>query len=200
MSAHYTPLDLVKFLKDTPLSENSLFIKREKKPLFDRVFLPFSLAIFLCSLTFWGIKYTISKAQDTTHSDTPAAQIVSALKPTLVPTKVEEKVYAKIGDIAIDTEKLSSSAKAQYPNFTKEQLVTTVNKSLIEWAALRQYFKQDPLIMKKLKVDITKPIENFATINTDLGILIVAYDKKDDLGKPPTSQLTEEFQKHVEIR
>jgi hypothetical protein len=125
---------------------------------------------------------------------------VSALKPTLVPTKVEEKVYAKIGDIAIDTEKLSSSAKAQYPNFTKEQLVTTVNKSLIEWAALRQYFKQDPLIMKKLKVDITKPIENFATINTDLGILIVAYDKKDDLGKPPTSQLTEEFQKHVEIR
>jgi hypothetical protein len=111
-----------------------------------------------------------------------------------------EKIYSRVGQIEINTEKLTASARAQYPNFTDAQLSTTVNKSLLEWAALRQYFKPEKAVFTKLKVNVNKPIESFSDINRDLGVLIVALDKKDDLGKPPVAQLVDEYKKVVEIK
>ncbi len=155
------------------------------------------------SLTFYGMRYLYDSSQSkSVVTDKATLEVISAIQPstTPVPPIVVEKIYSTMGQIEINTEKLTASARAQYPNFTDAQLSTTVNKSLLEWAALRQYFKPDKVVFAKLKINVSKPLESFSDINKDLGVLIVALDKKDDLGKPPVAQLVDEYKKVVEIK
>lgn len=202
MSHNFTPVDLARFLSTLPDPSKSVSSKA-KGFSFDKVFLPFSVAILLMSLTFYGMRYLYDSSQTKSVVTNKATlEVISAIEPSTTPITpvVTEKIYTSIGQITINTEKLTASARAQYPNFTDAQLTTTVNKSLLEWAALRQYFKPDKAIFAKLKVNINKPLESFSDINRDLGVLIVALDKKDDLGKPPVAQLVDEYKKVVEIK
>ncbi|MEI7653032.1 MAG: hypothetical protein WCJ70_01990 [bacterium] len=202
MSHNFTPVDLARFLSAPPDPTKSAAPKT-KGFSFDKVFLPFSVAILLMSLTFYGMRYLYDSSQaKQVVTNKATLEVISAIEPSVVPTTpiVAEKIYSSMGQIEINTEKLTASARAQYPNFTDTQLSTTVNKSLLEWAALRQYFKPDKVVFAKLKINVSKPLESFSDINKDLGVLIVALDKKDDLGKPPVAQLVEEYKKVVEIK
>ena len=202
MSHNFTPVDLARFLSVLPDPSKSAAPK-SRGFAFDKVFLPFSVAILLMSLTFYGMRYLYDSSQaKPVVTNQATLEVITAIEPSSVPTTpiATEKVYSNVGQIEINTEKLTASARAQYPNFTDAQLSTTVNKSLLEWAALRQYFKPDKAVFAKLKVNVNKPLESFSDINRDLGVLIVALDKKDDLGKPPVAQLVDEYKKVVEIK
>ena len=128
------------------------------------------------------------------------SEVVNELSKVTSTPALSGEVYEDINGIRVDTDLILSTAEAQYPSLSRTQLIDIVNKSLVEWAALRQYYGEDSAVMEKLSLDINQPVATFGAVLRDLGVLASEYDKSSRREKTPISALIDTFTESVTIR
>lgn len=199
--SNYTPLDLTLFIRE---GGSKMEFPAKQKDGFDRLFFPFSILVLLLSLSFYAIRLVIditgpALKQDMAPSKAPIETVNELSKPTSTPAPVSE-LYEDINGIRIDKERMLATAEAQYPSLSRTQLIDLVNKSLIEWAALRQYYSEDATIGGKLALNTTDPVATFGAVLRDLGILAAEYDKSNARETTPISALINSYTENSLIR
>jgi len=176
----------------------------KQKDGFDRLFFPFSILVLLLSLSFYAIRLVIditgpALKQNVTPTTAPSEIVNELTRATSTPAPAPE-LYEDINGIRIDKERMLATAEAQYPSLSRTQLIDLVNKSLVEWAALRQYYSDDPDIGKKLSLNVTDPVATFGAVLRDLGILAAEYDKSNARETTPISALIDAYTQNSLIR
>lgn len=199
--SNYTPLDLSLFIRK---GESKVQFPRGERDGFDRFFFPFSILVLIMSLSFYAIRLVIditgpvlNQVAEPTKAPIQTAQEFARITPT--PT-IPSFVYEDINGIRIDTEKMLATAEAQYPSLSRSQLIDIVNKSLVEWAALRQFYESDEDVVGKLSIDLTDPVATFGAVLRDLGVLASEYDKSKQRELRPISALIDSFTQNSLIR
>jgi hypothetical protein len=176
----------------------------KQKDGFDKLFFPFSILVLLLSLSFYAIRLVIDISgpaikQDIAPTKAPSETVQELARPTSTPAPKAE-IYRNINEIQVDTARLLSTAEAQYPSLSRTQLIDLVNKSLVEWAALRKYYTGDSLITAKLSLNTTEPVATFGAVLRDLGVLAAEYDKSKQRENTPVSALIDSFTQSSQIR
>lgn len=199
--SNYTPLDLSLFIRE---SDSRVQFPAKQKDGFDKLFFPFSILVLLLSLSFYAIRLVIDISgpaikQDIAPTKAPSETVQELAKPTITPAPKAE-IYRNINEIQVDTTRLLSTAEAQYPSLSRTQLIDLVNKSLVEWAALRKYYTGDSLITAKLSLNTTEPVATFGAVLRDLGVLAAEYDKSKQRENTPVSALIDSFTQSSQIR
>ncbi|MBP6993866.1 hypothetical protein KBB12_01335 [Candidatus Woesebacteria bacterium] len=199
--SNYTPLDLTLFIRE---GNSKMDFPNKQKDGFDRLFFPFSILVLLLSLSFYAIRLVIditgpALKQDIMPAKAPIETVNELSRPTSTPAPVSE-LYEDINGIRIDKERMLATAEAQYPSLSRTQLIDLVNKSLIEWAALRQYYSEDATIGEKLSLNTTDPVATFGAVLRDLGILAAEYDKSNARETTPISALIDSYTENSLIR
>lgn len=199
--SNYTPLDLSLFIRE---SDSRVQFPAKQKDGFDKLFFPFSILVLLLSLSFYAIRLVIdisgpAMKQDIAPTKDPNETVQEFARPTSTPAPKAE-IYRNINEIQVDTTRLLSTAEAQYPSLSRTQLIDLVNKSLVEWAALRKYYTGDPLITAKLSLNTTEPVATFGAVLRDLGVLAAEYDKSKKRENTPVSALIDSFTQSSQIR
>ncbi len=199
---NYTPIDLSLFVRE---GDSRVRIGAKGKDGFDRIFFPFSILVLILSLSFYAIRLVIDissplvKPQTPEPTKAPSAVIRELAGPTSTPSPADE-VYRQINTIRIDTDLMLKTAEAQYPSLSGTQLVDLVNKSLVEWAALREYYEDDGFVTQKLTLQVEEPVATFGAVLRDLGVLASQYDKDKKSGQTPVSAVVDNFTNRSSIR
>ncbi len=207
MSGNYTPVDLQKYLNAQPPSPKKPNGGKSKFS-FDKVIFPFSLAILLMSLTFYGVKYLVDFSSTTPKSSgSDPLKVAAVVQPSLAPLQEptatlapDQAVYAMIDQIQIDSAKVLESAKPLYPDLTPPQLIVQVNKDLIEWAAVRKYFQKDASLSASLRAQTNVPLTSFPDIKADVDQLVIIYNQDISADRSPLVQLVEEFKNNTTLK
>jgi hypothetical protein len=199
--SNYTPLDLSLFIRE---SDSRVQFPAKQKDGFDKLFFPFSILVLLLSLSFYAIRLVIDISgpaikQDIAPTKAPSETVQELARPTSTPAPKAE-IYRNINEIQVDTARLLSTAEAQYPSLSRTQLIDLVNKSLVEWAALRKYYTGNSLITAKLSLNTTEPVATFGAVLRDLGVLAAEYDKSKQRENTPVSALIDSFTQSSQIR
>ena len=201
--SHYTPLDLSLLLKE---GGGGMLFKPKKRDGFDQVFFPFAIIVLVMSLSFYAIKQATHvfsanhKAQVAQPTESPRAIVTQFITQAPI-SPVSKQVYQDLNGILVDSDRIVSTAEAQYPNVSKAQLIDLVNKSLVEWAALRQYYEDDPKITKELSLTTDAPIATFGAVLRDVGTMVKEYDKSSSsYSKPTIAALVEAYTINSNIR
>jgi len=204
--ANYTPLNISLLLRET--GDIDPRFARRKKGSFDKVFFPFSIMVLVLSLSFYAVKLMV----DITTVPTQASQqklnpedIMDevVVRPTLTPspTKTVEKMYSEIGSIILDSERIQTTSKDFYPDLDEAETIRTVKNSLLQWAALRKYYENDPLVSKRLTIDTSYPIATYGAILKDLDTLKRSfYANKADWSDSDMDNLIVEYEKNTTIK
>lgn len=199
---NYTPIDLKLFIRE---GDSRVQVPGKKRDGFDRLFFPFSILVLILSLSFYAFRLVIdvtgSSGKNSVVEPTkaPSAVMKELTKPTNIPSP-STQLYREIDGIRVNTDLVLSTAEAQYPSLSRTQLVDLVNKSLLEWATLRQYYEDDDFIIEKLSVQADEPIATFGAVLRDLGVLAAEYDKDEKSGQTPVSALMENFMRSSTVR
>ena len=199
--SNYTPLDLSLFIRE---GDSKMQFPTKQKDGFDRLFFPFSILVLLLSLSFYAIRLVVditgpALKQDISPTKAPSETVNELTRATSTPAPAPE-LYEDINGIRIDKERMLATAEAQYPSLSRTQLIDLVNKSLVEWAALRQYYSDNPDIAKKLSLSIADPVATFGAVLRDLGILAAEYDKSNARETTPISALIDSYTQNSLIR
>jgi hypothetical protein len=201
MSGNYTPVDLQKYLNLPPQGAKKLNGGKSKFN-FDKIIFPFSLAILLMSLTFYGVKYLVDFSSTTPKaSGSDPLKVAAVVQPSLAPLQEptvtlapDQAVYAMIDQIQIDSSKVLESAKPLYPDLTPPQLIVQVNKDLIEWAAVRKYFQKDATLSASLRAQTNIPLTSFPDIKADVDQLVIIYNQDTSADRSPLVQTAKKRQ------
>lgn len=200
--ANYTPIDLSLFVKE---GDTRVRMGAQKRDGFDRFFLPFSILVLVLSLSFYALRLVIDmsspmmRLQAPEPTQAPSAVINELKDPTMAPRRMSG-VYGEINTIRVDKDLMLETAEAQYPSLSSVQLVDLVNRSLVEWAALREYYEDDDLVAKKLSVTVQEPVATYGAVLRDLGVLSSQYDQDPRSARTPVSAIVEEFTNRSNIR
>jgi hypothetical protein len=200
---NYTPLDVSHILNEGKVGK--MEIAARSRDRFDRIFFPFSFAVLLFALTFYAVKFVSESATNQSITQTPvlnqtSVAAVASPEPTTEMWAMQE-IYTTVNDVQIDPLKMRQTAQVQYPNVNAIQLTGIVNRALVEWGALRQYYADKPhLVNPSQLTDTTLPVATFSAILRDLGVMLADYDSRGAAEKPPFTQLVEEFKNNATIR
>jgi len=199
--SNHTPLDLSLFIRE---GDSKIRFPTENKDGFDKLFFPFSILVLLLSLSFYAIRLVIDITGPTIKQEalpvkTPSETVNELTKISNTPTPVKQLVKY-INGIQIDSESMLATAEAQYPSLSRTQLIELVNKSLIEWAALRHHYKDDTAVNEKLSLKTSDPVATFGAVLRDLGVLASEYDKSKQREVKPISALIDTFTENSTIR
>ena len=199
---NYTPIDLKLFIRE---GDSRVRVMEKKRDGFDRLFFPFSLLVLILSLSFYAFRLVIDITSTPRNSGVaeptkaPNAVMEELAKPTSTPV-ASTQLYREINGVQVNTDLVLSTAEAQYPSLSRVQLIDLVNKSLVEWATLRQYYEDDDFITEKLSVQTDEPIATFGAVLRDLGVLAAEYDKDEKSAQTPVSALMDNFIRSSTIR
>jgi len=199
--SNYTPIDISLLLRDGGVG--SMF-EGNKKSGFDKVFFPFSITVLIMSLSFYAVKLIIDITNPANKvliepSQAPRA-VITQFIPSPSATPIPAQVYQEVDGILIDKDRVTATAEAQYPNISNPQLVDLVNKSLIEWAALRNYYKDKPEVMSKLSLDVSYPVATFGAVLRDLGVMTTEHDTNTSEGQMSISSIIDSFIANSKMR
>ncbi len=200
--SNYTPLDLGLFIRE---GDSKVRFPAGKRDAFDKLFFPFSLLVLILSLSFYAIRLVIDITGPSINQSMIAptkapSETINEFRTTTTSPSQPTGVYQEVNGVRIDTERLLATAEAQYPSLSRTQLIDLVNKSLVEWAALKQYYEHDNVVEKKLSLNISDPVATFGAVLRDLGILAAEYDKSKKLDKKPISALVDTFTQSSKMR
>ncbi|MEI6327358.1 MAG: hypothetical protein WCO78_04560 [Candidatus Roizmanbacteria bacterium] len=207
MAGNFTPLDLQKQLSvASPVAGKPIGTK--SKFSLDKIIFPFSLAVLLMSLTFYGIKYLVDfSSSPTKTAASDPLKVAAIVQPTQtipqepsVTTSSAAAVYTMIDQIQIDSPKLLQTAQPLYPDLTPDQLITQVNKDLIEWAAMRKYYQKDATLSASLRARTTVPLTSFPDMKADVDQLVILYNQDTSPDRSPLVQLVEEFKNNAILK
>lgn len=199
--SNHTPLDLSLFIRE---GESKIQFPADNKDGFDKLFFPFSILVLLLSLSFYAIRLVIditgpTMKQEISPTKAPSETVNELTKISTAPTPAKQLVQY-INGIQIDSENMLATAEAQYPSLSRTQLIELVNKSLIEWAALKHHYKDDASVNEKLSLNTSDPVATFGAVLRDLGVLASEYDKSKQREIKPISALIDSFTENSTIR
>lgn len=199
---NYTPLDISLLLRE---GGGGALFSPKKRDGFDRIFFPFALLILIMSISFYAVKQAISifnqnESSVVTPTESPRA-VITQFAPLVSPTPTTLMVYQDLNGILVDSERMLATAEAQYPNLSKQELVELVNKSLVEWAALRVFYADNESVKKELTLQTDYPLATFGAVLREVGVMVKEHDSNTgEEKKPSIDALIEAFTANSSIR
>ncbi len=180
---NYTPLDIEAFKRVKRLPPQKPMSRTKKPSPLDTFLLPFSIFIFVASLSFYAVKLAIdisTNAGSAAPARSTPQKILTEVRPSVVAendsSALSAAVLERIGTYTFASEALFQSARTTDASTPEPALIMSINDDLYRWAALRTYFADTPNSTppaQLLKTD--QPIATYGAVLSEMASLTKSY-------------------------